>query len=193
MEDIQLEDITIKQFKEEIYPYYIEMFPEEERKSIGEIKRAYKKGYVRIIKIVYQSQMVGFMTINRVRENGYIVLDYLAILKQYRNQQFGTRALKLLFKEEKESKGIFIEIEKIGLGKNEKENVERQKRKKFYENVGFRELNFDLFLFDVIYTPLLFSNLQCEEKVVMDEILDIYEAIMGKGNTKRNCKIIKKI
>ena len=114
-------------------------------------------------------------------------------MKQYRNQQFGTKALKLLFKEEKESKGIFIEIEKIGLGKNEKENVERQKRKNFYENVGFRELNFDLFLFDVIYTPLLLSNLQCEEKIVMDEILDIYKATMGKGNIKRNCKIIKKI
>ena len=136
MEDIQLEDITIKQFKEEIYPYYIEMFPEEERKSIGEIKRAYKKGYVRIIKIVYQSQMVGFMTINRVRENGYIVLDYLAILKQYRNQQFGTKALKLLFKEEKESKGIFIEIEKIGLGKNEKENIKLEKKKINYEETS---------------------------------------------------------
>lgn len=192
MEDIKLEDTTIEGFKKEIYLYYLEIFPEEERKSFRKIKRAYKKGYVRIIKIINQNQFVGFMTLNRVKENGYVILDYLAILPQYRNKQFGTKALKLLFEEEKACRGILVEIEKVGLGKNEQDNLARQKRKKFYEYLGFKELEFDLLLFGVIYTPLLFSNIQDAENMIIDDVFDIYKAVMGKRPIKRNCKAIRR-
>lgn len=193
MEDIILEPITIEEFKQEIYPYYLEIFPEEERKPVKQIEAGYRKGYVKIIKIVHQNQLVGFMTLNRVKEKGYVILDYLAILPEYRNKQFGTKALRLLFEEEKECEGIFIEIEKVGLGKDEKENIARQKRKSFYEYIGFRELNFDLFLFDVIYTPLLFSNIQENEDSIINSILEIYEIITGKERIRKNCKIMKRL
>lgn len=193
MEDIILEHITIEEFKQKIYPYYLEIFPEEERKTIKQIEIGYRKGYVKIIKIMYQNQLVGFMTLNRVKENGYIILDYLAILPEYRNKQFGTKALKLLFEEEKECKGIFIEIEKVGLGKDESENLARQKRKAFYENVGCKELNFDLFLYGVIFTPLLFSKNEDNEDSIISEILEIYESITGKERIKKNCKIMRKL
>jgi GNAT superfamily N-acetyltransferase len=193
MEDIILEPITIEEFKQEIYLYYLEIFPEEERKPIKQIESGYKKGYIKIIKIVNQNQLVGFMTLNRVKEKGYVILDYLAILPEYRNKQFGTEALKLLLKEERECKGIFVEIEKVGLGESEQENLIRQKRKAFYENVGFKELKFDLFLFDVIYTPLLFSNEQENEDIIIDSILEIYETITGKERIKKNCKIMKRL
>lgn len=188
---MKLESITIEEFKKEIYLYYLEIFPEEERKSLREIKRAYKNGYMKLIKITEQKQFVGFMVLDQIKENGYIDLDYLAILPQYRSMQYGTKSLKLLFEEQKESKGIFIEIEKVGLGKNEKENLVRQKRKDFYENLGFKELNFDLLLYDVIYTPLLFFNKRENEEIIIEEIFDIYNAIMGERSIKRNCKIIK--
>lgn len=193
MEDITLEHITIEEFKQEIYPYYLAIFPEEERKTIKQIETGYRKGYVKIIKIVNQNQLVGFMTLNRVKENGYIILDYLAILPEYRKKQFGTKALKLLFEGEKESKGIFIEIEKVGLGKEESENLVRQKRKAFYENVGCKELNFDLFLYGVIFTPLLFSKNEDNEDSIISEILEIYESITGKERIKKNCKIMRKL
>ena len=193
MEDTKLEHITIEEFKQEIYPYYLSIFPEEERKTIKQIETGYRKGYVNIIKIMYQNQLVGFMTLNTVKENGYIILDYLAILPEYRNKQFGTKALKLLFEEEKECKGIFIEIEKVGLGKDESENLARQKRKAFYENVGCKELNFDLFLYGVIFTPLLFSKNEDNEENIISEILEIYEAITGKERIAKNCKIMRKL
>lgn len=193
MENIQLENITIEQFKEKIYSYYLEIFPEEERKTIKQIETGYRKGYVKIIKIVNQNQLVGFMTLNRVKENGYIILDYLAILPEYRKKQFGTKALKLLFEREKECKGIFIEIEKVGLGKGEEENIARKKRKGFYENLGFRELNFDLFLYGVIYTPLLFSKNEDNEESIISEVLEIYEIITGKERIKKNCRIVRRL
>lgn len=36
------------------------------------------------------------MILNKVKDKGYAVLDYLAILPQCRNNKFGTKALQIL-------------------------------------------------------------------------------------------------
>lgn len=191
MEDIELKDIGIDEFKKDIYSYYLEIFPEDERKPIELIQSSYEKKYTTIIEILYKNEIAGFMILNRVKAKSYAVLDYLAILPQYRNNKIGTKALEILLEQEKESSGIFIEIEKVGLGKDEEENLLREKRKNFYEKLKFKRLNFDLFLFDVIYTPYLFSNIEDNEDIIIKEILEIYESISGKERIKQNCKVIK--
>lgn len=128
--------------------------------------------------------------INEFKEKIYPY--YLAIFPQYRDKKFGSKAVKLLLEKEKDCYGIFVEAEKVGLGKNEEENIIREKRKHFYERLGFKELNFDLLFFDVIYTPYLFSNIDNDDDIVFNEILKIYEEISGKERIKKNCKIIKK-
>lgn len=193
MEDIKLKDIGIDEFKKDVYSYYLEIFPEDERKPIELLHSSYEKHYTRIIEILYENEVIGFMILNKVKDKGYAVLDYLAILPQYRNSKFGTKALQILLEQEKENSGIFIEIEKVGLGKDTEENLLREKRKQFYEKVGFKKLNFDLFLFHVIYTPYLFSNIKNDETMIIREILNIYEAISGKESIEQNCKIIKKL
>lgn len=188
---MELKDIDIEKFKKEVYSYYLEIFPEDERKPLELIKLSYEKHYTKIIEIIYKNEMVGFMLLNRVKDNGYAVLDYLAILPQHRNSKFGTKALQILLEQEKENSGIFIEIEKVGLGNSEEENLLREKRKRFYEKIGFKKLNFDLILFNVIYTPYLFSNKKDDEGIVIEEIFSIYEAISGKERIRKNCKVVK--
>lgn len=193
MEDMKLKDIDIDKFKKEVYSYYLEIFPEDERKPLELLHLSYEKHYTKIIEILYKDEIIGFMILNRVKDKGYAVLDYFAILPQYRNNKFGTKALQILLEQEKENRGVFIEIEKVGLGKDTEENLLREKRKNFYEKVGFKKLNFDLFLFDVIYTPYLFSDVNDNEDIIIGEILNIYEAISGKERIEQNCKIIKKL
>ncbi len=193
MEDIELKYIGMNQFKKEVYLYYLEIFPEEERKPIELIQYSYEKQYTKIIEILHKNKLVGVMLLNTVKDKGYAILDYLAILPQYRNNNFGTQALKILLEQEKENRGVFIEIEKVGLGKNKKENIQREERQKFYEKLGFKKLNFDLWLFDVIYTPYLFSNYEDDENIIIDEILKIYKSISGEKRINENCKIIKKL
>ena len=193
MEDIKLKNININKFKKEVYSYYLEIFPEDERKSLELLCLAYERHYTKIIEILYKDEIIGFMLLNKIRDKGYAILDYFAILPQYRNNKFGTKALQILLKQEKENKGVFIEIEKVGFGKDKEDNLLRENRKKFYENVGFKKLNFDLFLFDVLYTPYLFSNINDNDDIIIDEILNIYEAISGKERIEQNCKIIKKL
>jgi len=193
VEDIKLKDIDIYEFKKEVYSYYLDIFPEDERKPLELLQSSYERHYTKIIEILYKNEIVGFMVLNRVKDKGYAVLDYLAILPQYRNNKLGTKALQMLLEQEKDNRGIFIEIEKVGLGKDAEENLLRANRKKFYEKLGFKKLNFDLYLFGVVYTPYLFSNIKDNEDMIINEILNIYESISGKERIKQNCKIIKKL
>ena len=190
---MKLKNIDINKFKKEIYSYYLELFPEDERKPLELLRLSYEKCYTRIIEILYKDEIIGFMILNKVKDKGYSVLDYFAILPQYGNNKFGTKALQILLEQEKENKGVFIEIEKVGFGKDIEENLLREKRANFYEKVGFKKLNFDVVLFDVMYTPYLFSNINDNEDIIIDEILSIYEAILGKEKTEKNCKMIKKL
>jgi len=193
VEDIKLKDIDIYEFKKEVYSYYLDIFPEDERKPLELLQSSYERHYTKIIEILYKNEIVGFMVLNRVKDKGYAVLDYLAILPQYRNNKLGTKALQMLLEQEKDNRGIFIEIEKVGLGKDAEENLLRANRKNFYEKLGFKKLNFDLYLFGVVYTPYLFSNIKDNEDMIINEILNIYESISGKERIKQNCKIIKKL
>ena len=191
MENIKLKYVGMTEFKEDVYSYYLEIFPEDERKPLELIQSSYEEQYTKIIEIVHKSEIVGFMLLNRVKEKGYCVLDYLAILPQYRNSKFGTKALQLLLEQEKENKGVFIEVEKPGLGRDKEENLLRERRTNFYEKIGFKKLNFDLLLFDVMYVPYLYSKINDDESIIINEILNIYESISGKDRIKQNCKILK--
>lgn len=181
--------IDSSEFKEKVYADYLAIFPEDERKPIEWLETSFQKGYIEFIKIIEKDNLVGFMILQKVQENGYLGLDYFAILPAYRNQGLGSKALEMLIQKETRKKGIFVEIEKVGLGKNETENEQREKRQRFYQKLGFQKLNCDLQLFDVIYTLHLFSHLQEEEEDVIREIWQIYETVSGKKRIQENCKI----
>lgn len=192
-EIVNIQEIDINEFEKNIYSYYLEIFPENERKTLKMIKSSFDEGYTKIIKINQSDNLCGFMIINKIKENGYAILDYFAILPQYRSKGIGTKALKLLIDEETKNKGIFIEIEKIGLGKDDKENLIRKKRKKFYEKIGFKKLNYDFVLFNVVYTPYIYSNIEEKEEKIVKQIFNIYEVIIGKNKVEKNCKYIKNL
>lgn len=190
---IELKNVGIDEFENDVYSYYLDIFPEDERKPLKLIKSSYEKNYTKIIEVLYKNEVAGFMLLNRIKDNGYAVLDYFAILPQYRNNKIGTEALQILLSQEKKSRGIFVEIEKIGFGKDIEDNLLREKRKNFYERIGFKKLSSDLLLFDVIYTPYLFANTEDDEDTVISEIFDIYETIIGKERIRRNYKVIKEL
>lgn len=190
---VELIDINIDEFKKIIYPEYIKLFPEAERKSYKRIEKCFENGILKIIKIVDNDKFIGFIMTNTIEDNKYLQLDYLAILPQYQDKGYGTKALKILKENSKEYNGIFIEVEKVGLGENEEENKLRQRRVEFYERIGFDKLHCDFDLYNVIYTPYVLqtsNNKEDEDKVIKD-VFDIYNAILGKERVEKNCKVIK--
>lgn len=183
---------NIEEFKNVIYPEYLKLFPKLERKSLKDIEKSFLNEITKIIKIIENDNFVGFIITNSLKDKKYLQLDYFAILPQYQNKGYGTQALEILKEQSKQYKGIFIEVEKQELGKSKEENILRKKRTEFYERMGFYKLNCDLLLYTVMYTPYILpvSNMKENEEKVLQEIFDIYIAILGEKRVKSNYKVI---
>ena len=191
---MNLINIGIEEFKKEVYPEYIKIFPKEERKELKTIEQNYDKKITKLIKICEHNQFVGFFIINTIKNNQYVQLDYFAILEKYQNKGYGTKAIQLLKKQMETYDGIFVEIEKLGLGKDKQENLLRERRAKFYESLSFEKLNFELKWFETLILSIYvlpISTYKDTEEKIMKNMFQIYISVHGKEKVDRNCKVIK--
>lgn len=183
---------TIEDFKKIIYPEYIKLFPEKARKTYNDINKSVFNNISKIIKIVVDNEVVGFMIINSLKDNYIIHLDYLGIFSNYQNNGYGGQAIKLLKEKYKEYKGIFIEVEKDGLGANDEENIIRSRRIQFYERLGFYKMKFELEIDKITYSSYILPCIEIEfvEEKVIKNILEIYSKIFSKSKVQKNIKVI---
>lgn len=185
--------IDYKEFKKEIYSHYVKLFPKTERKSLKNIKRNYLKGITKLIKIMDDDIVVGFLIYHTLDQNPYILLEYFGIFQEFQNQQYGSKTVKVLKTFFKNYKGIYGEVEKIGFGKDEMENKIREKRVRFWKNLGFEFLDIDLKMFHVIYSPCILKikdiELDCDE--IMKYAFELYDALLGEKRVRKNCMIMK--
>lgn len=192
---MELINIDYKEFKAEIYQKYIEIFPEEERKSLETIEKNYNKNITRFIKIDEEKELIGFCIMNSIENNRYMQLDYFAILPEYQNKGYGTKAIKELEKVVQNYDAIFVEIEKLCYGANKEENEIREKRAKFYERLGFHKLDTNLKWFNSLFLSIYYlklnNNLTYDEKEILNNIFEIYYKVHGKKKVDENCEIIK--
>ncbi len=192
-EKLELVNVDIKEFKRTMYEEYKNLFPENERKSYKRIKKGFNNGIVNIVKIIDDNKFIGFMIINKVENIKYLCLDYFAILPQYQNKGYGTQALKLLKEQCKNYNGVYVEVERVR-NDDTKEDKIRIRRAKFYENIGFYKLSFDLYLFSVEYSLYMLqtSNTKEDEEKITSDIFTIYNTIIGERRVRKNCKIMEK-
>lgn len=191
---MQLVNVNIKQFKEIIYPEYIKIFPKEERKELKTIEQNYDKKITKLIKICENNQFIGFFIINTIKNSQYVQLDYFAILEKYQNKGYGTKAIQLLKSQMEAYGGIFVEIEKLGLGKEVQDNLLRERRAKFYENLGFEKLNSELKWFETLILSIYvlpISTHKDNENEILKNMFQIYISVHGKDKVDKNCKVIK--
>lgn len=189
---MEVKEVDIKEFKKKLFPIYKAMFPPIERRYFYQIKSANKKGMSKIFKICVDNKIIGFLIANVLEENEYIGLDYLAILPEYQSKGYGSKAIMSLKDIFPNYKAMFIEIEKLGCGKSETENIERERRERFYNRLGFEKLNFELFLFGMEYSTyvLPISDKNKDEEEIRNYMFRVYENIYGKRTVKKHCRVL---
>lgn len=191
---MNLINIEMEEFKKEIYPEYVKIFPKEERKELKTIEQNYDKKITKFIKICENNQFIGFFIINTIKKSQYVQLDYFAILPLYQNKGYGTKAIQLLKSQMIAYDGIFVEIEKLGLGKDKQDNLLRERRAKFYETLGFEKLNFELKWFKTLILSIYVlptSIHKDNENEILKNMFQIYVSVHGKEKVDRDCKVIK--
>ena len=189
---MKLIEVDIKEFKKKLFPIYKAMFPPIERRYFYQIKSANKKGISKIFKICVENKIIGFLIVNKLEENQYIGLDYFAILPEYQSKGYGSKTIMNLKEMFPSYKSMFIEIEKLGCGKNEDENIARERRARFYNRLGFEKLNFELFLFDMEYSTYILpiSDKNKDEEEIRKYMFRVYENIYGKRAVKKHCRVL---
>ena len=89
--------------------------------------------------------------------------------------------------------GIFVEIEKLGLGKDKQDNLLRERRAKFYETLGFEKLDFELKWFGTLILSvyvLPISTHKDNENEILENMFQMYISVHGKEKVERECKVI---
>ena len=95
MNNIDIIEINIDEFKDNIYNKYIKLFPEDEQRNWKKIEATYNKGIEKFYKIILDNKIIGFFMLEKL--NNYpFYLDYFAIFKEYQHLGYGTKAIKML-------------------------------------------------------------------------------------------------
>ncbi len=180
-------EIDIKEFEEKIYNEYINLFPDEEQREWDKIQISYQRGIEKFYKIVENDMIIGFFMLEKLEENYPYYLDYFGIFKQFQNKGYGTKAIKMLLSKIIGNEELYIEIEK----ENE-ENKVTIKRAEFYKKLNFKRVESEYLLYNVLYTPYIYTQNGEVNKEKVDEIMFNYY-IMNCGNEEiqKNCKIVK--
>ena len=180
-------EIDIKEFEEKIYNEYINLFPDEEQREWDKIQISYQRGIEKFYKIVENDMIIGFFMLEKLEENYPYYLDYFGIFKQFQNKGYGTKAIKMLLSKIIGNEELYIEIEK----ENE-ENKVTIKRAEFYKKLNFKRVESEYLLYNVLYTPYIYTQNGEVNKEKVDEIMFNYY-IMNCGNEEiqKKCKIVK--
>lgn len=184
---IDVIEITVEEFEKDIYDKYIELFPEEEQREWEKIVNSVKNGVERFYKITLENETIGFFTLERINEDYPFYLDYFAIYKEYQNKGHGTEAIKVLLNKIINKDGLIAEIETECA-----DNPITIKRFEFYKRLGFKKIESEYLLYDVYYTPIIYTDYKEIDKDKYDKIFfDYYTINCGEDEIKRRCKIIK--
>ncbi len=180
-------EITISEFKENIYNKYIKIFPEDEQRNWEKIENTYSKGIEKFYKILLDDITIGFFMLEKLNDNYPFYLDYFAIFDEFQNKGHGTKAIQILMNKIIHNRGLIAEIEK-----ENDNNPITIKRFEFYKKLGFIKIESEYLLYDVLYTPIInISKKNIDKEIINKIFFDYYKTNCGEYDIKTKCRIIK--
>ena len=159
---LSIKKITMEEFKDELCSKYIKLFPKDERRKISKIGETYNEGFEKLYEIMVDHKVVGFFLLESINDEYPFYLDYFAIFDEFQNNGYGSKAMTMILEKIAYKKGLICDIEKVC-----KEDIITIRRFNFYKRLGFKKLNAEYLLYDVLYTPMvhLTDNLVTEDEI----------------------------
>lgn len=184
---IDVIEITIEDFKENIYNEYVRLFPKEEQRNWKKVENTYKKGIEKFYKIVLEDMIIGFFMLEKINDKYPFYLDYFAIFEKFQNKGYGSEAIHILLDKNIINDGLIAEIEKEDIN-----NPLTIRRLNFYKKLGFNKYESEYLLYNALYVPILNIKMKKLNKTEIDKIFfDYYKTNCGEQEVKNKCKIIK--
>ena len=162
---------------------YKSAFPKEEQKPFNFLIKNQQKGLYDLFAIEDdESSFYGLAFL--VKKDNLVLLDFLAISDEFRNQGVGSKALKLL-QEKYGDKKLFLEIENT-TSNNAPNILQRIKRKEFYFKNNMTAQPYKVLLFGCDMEILSF-----EKPVSFEEYFSIFVDLYGKKKAEKKIKLFQ--
>lgn len=160
-ENLTIEKMSLDTLLSVYVTYGPQFFPPDELKPSATIKRLFEDGlYCGYGIYLPENTLCGFALFVSSPALKGALLDYYAVLPEYRNYGFGGKVLSLLSAAFSEADGIYIESENPDFAQNKDELTLQTRRIGFYERNGALKTGLKSFLFGVHYEVLY---LECKK------------------------------
>ena len=157
---MNLRELSAEEFKDIYHQYLVLDFPQDEVKPLERILTMMKTGLCCAYGLFDGDLLKGYAVFILPEGLEYGLLDYLAIVKEYRGRGAGHTFFDLigdtLVRKVPFLKGLFIESENIAFAQNEAERTIREKRISFYRQNHCEPTSLGARLFGVTYSILVY-------------------------------------
>lgn len=191
------ENLIIKKLtREELISVYtthsVRHFPADERKPVSSINRMAEEGVYAGYGLYREndSELLCYAFFTALPGHRNILLDYFAVMEQYRSEGIGSYFLKKMKHSLPDCDGILIETENPEYAKDESERLIRDKRISFYERNGAYSAGILTEVFGVhyriLYLPVLGSPAQ---DTLLSDFDSIYKYMVSPEYYKKHVHI----
>ena len=166
-------------------------FPPSELKSLSAILNMFSRGMYDVLGAYEGDVLVAYALLYKPSGGRMLLLDYLAVLPQYRGRRIGTRLLTYLRSYYASSADVLmIECERPKAAPDEQE---ARKRIRFYTFAGARLTSVRIWLFDVEYSILVLPcTTQIPELDWAQQMLSIYQQMLPQELYERNVRLLQR-
>ncbi|MBO5032787.1 MAG: GNAT family N-acetyltransferase [Lachnospiraceae bacterium] len=195
---MKLTELSIEEFTDIYNRYMVRDFPKDELKPLKRITDTMKTGLSCAYGMFEGTKLIGYAVFVLPDGLQYGLLDYLAVLREYRGTGVGHAFFELindtLVRKCPTLKGFFIESESIDFAQNDTERRIREKRISFYLQNQCERTALGSELFGVTYSVLVYRFNQGVPKLPGREDLDkVYRAMFQKHHYENEVEIWEKV
>ena len=180
---ILLNQINTKETFKKAKKLYKKAFPKEEQKPFKFLIKNQQKGVYDLLS-VEDDESIFYGLAFLVKKDNLVLLDFLAISDEFRNQGIGSKVLKLL-QEKYGDKKLFLEIENT-TSNNAPNILQRIKRKEFYLKNSMTAQPYKVLLFGCDMEILSF-----EKPVSFEEYFSIFVKLYGNKKAEKKIKLFQ--
>lgn len=176
---------------ERIYnTYLIHDFPANEVKPLENIKTMWEMDGYEAYGYYDNDVLKAYAFLCKEPSSAYVLLDYLAVIADFRGQGIGSSILKNLKNAMRDENAIIIETEDSEKASNQAEKDERNRRDEFYKRNGVIKSRFNATVYSadyrIWYVPF---DEGVDEETIYDAYHEIYRFMLSERGYCNHFKI----
>ncbi len=186
---LRMKELTYEEITKVYENYMVYDFPKNELKPLSSIERMYQQGRYQGVILEKEDEVIAYGMLLQDSENKAYLLDYFAVLEEFRGEGYGSKALRCLLDFVEKDDLIVMEAENPKKAENSRAREIQEKRLEFYRKNGVRFTGLTSVVFDAAYVIMYLSG---NDRVLAEEeirkiYVDFYEKwILGREKCEKH-------